>query len=67
MKIRQRWYRRARFLVVVLMAVALLGFGTTNISLGIIAEYLWRILDASRKRSTYIVDSVMNLSSESTP
>ena len=50
-----------------LMSVALLGFGTTNISLGIIAEYLWRILDASRKRSTYIVDSVVDLSSEGAP
>ncbi len=50
-----------------LMSVALLGFGTTNISLGIIAEYLWRILDASRKRRTYIVDSVVDLSTERMP
>lgn len=50
-----------------LMSVALLGFGTTNISLGIIAEYLWRILDASRSRRTYIVDSVVDLSRDGAP
>jgi dolichol-phosphate mannosyltransferase len=26
------------------------------ISLGVLGEYLWRTLDASRKRPTYIVD-----------
>ena len=34
----------------------LCGFGVTNISLGIIAEYLWRTLDASRKRPVFVVD-----------
>lgn len=37
------------------------GFGITNISLGIIAEYLWRAYDAARKRPVYIVSEVQNL------
>lgn len=32
-----------------------LGFGMTNISLGIIAEYLWRTYDAARGRPTFII------------
>lgn len=39
-----------------LMSVLTLGFGITNISLGIIAEYLWRTLDASRGRPVFIID-----------
>lgn len=41
-----------------LLAILLLGFGITNISLGIIAEYLWRALDASRKRKVFIIDEI---------
>jgi dolichol-phosphate mannosyltransferase len=37
------------------------GFGITNISLGIIAEYLWRTLDASRKRPVFIIDEIYEL------
>lgn len=33
-----------------------LGFGITNISLGIIAEYLWRTYDAAMKRPVFIID-----------
>lgn len=44
-----------------LMSILLVGFGITNISLGIIAEYLWRTLDASRKRPVFIVDEVIQL------
>ena len=36
-------------------SILALGFGITNISLGIIAEYLWRTLDVSRKRPVFIV------------
>lgn len=36
-------------------SILALGFGITNISLGIIAEYLWRTLDAARKRPVYII------------
>ncbi|MEO5563752.1 MAG: glycosyltransferase [Chitinophagaceae bacterium] len=42
-----------------LMSILLVGFGITNISLGIIAEYLWRTLDASRKRPVFIVDEIV--------
>lgn len=44
-----------------LMSILLVGFGITNISLGIIAEYLWRTLDASRKRPVFIVDEIIEL------
>ena len=43
------------------MSILTIGFGITNISLGIIAEYLWRTLDASRKRPLFIIDSVIQL------
>ena len=38
-----------------------LGFGLTNISLGIIAEYLWRTYDAARKRPVFIVSDVVDI------
>lgn len=41
-----------------LIILILLGFGSTNIMLGIIAEYLWRDLDASRNRPVFIIDKV---------
>jgi len=41
-----------------LMIILLFGFGITNISLGIIAEYLVRTLDAARERPTFITDEV---------
>lgn len=44
-----------------LMSILMIGFGITNISLGIIAEYLWRTLDASRKRPVFIVDEIIEL------
>ena len=44
-----------------LMSILLIGFGITNISLGIIAEYLWRTLDASRKRQVFIIDEIKDL------
>jgi len=37
----------------------MVGFGITNISLGIIAEYLWRTLDASRKRPVFVIDEII--------
>ena len=39
-------------------SILLIGFGITNISLGIISEYLVRTLDASRKRPVFIIDEV---------
>ncbi len=47
-----------------LLSILMIGFGTTNISLGIIAEYLWRTLDASRKRPVFIIDEVLEISKE---
>lgn len=44
-----------------LASLIALGFGITNISLGIIAEYLWRALDAARNRPVFIVDNVVSL------
>jgi len=44
-----------------LISVLLIGFGITNISLGIVAEYLWRTLDASRKRPAFIVDQIIEI------
>ena len=44
-----------------LISVLMIGFGITNISLGIIAEYLWRAFDAARARPPYILDSVEEL------
>jgi dolichol-phosphate mannosyltransferase len=44
-----------------LMSILMIGFGITNISLGIIAEYLWRTLDASRKRPVFIIDQIVEL------
>lgn len=44
-----------------LISILMLGFGLTNISLGIVAEYLWRTLDAARSRPVYIVDEVIDL------
>ena len=45
-----------------LVSILMMGFGLTNISLGIIAEYLWRTLDVSRKRKVFIVDEILELS-----
>jgi polyisoprenyl-phosphate glycosyltransferase len=44
-----------------LISILLIGFGITNISLGIIAEYIWRILDEARKRPKYIIEKKVNL------
>lgn len=43
-----------------LASILLMGFGITNVGLGVIAEYLWRTLDASRRRPVYIVDNVID-------
>ncbi len=47
-----------------LISVLLVGFGITNISLGIMAEYLWRTLDETRKRPNYIVEQELNFSNK---
>ncbi|MCR5544172.1 MAG: glycosyltransferase [Eubacterium sp.] len=45
-----------------LACIMAMGFGITNISLGIIAEYLWRAYDAARKRPVFLVSEVYDLS-----
>lgn len=35
-----------------------IGFGITNIALGIIAEYLWRTYDEARARPVFIIDEI---------
>lgn len=44
-----------------MISILMVGFGITNISLGIIAEYLWRTLDASRKRPVFVIDEIYDL------
>ncbi len=44
-----------------LISILSIGFGITNISLGIIAEYLWRTLDAARNRPVFIIDNIIEL------
>jgi dolichol-phosphate mannosyltransferase len=41
-----------------LISILMVGFGITNISLGIIAEYLWRTLDSARRRPVFIIDEI---------
>jgi hypothetical protein len=36
----------------------------TNISLGIIAEYLWRTFDAAKGRAAFIIDEIIDLKNE---
>ncbi len=38
-----------------IVSVLAIGFGVTNISLGIIAEYLWRIFDVSKHQVPFII------------
>ena len=47
-----------------LASIMALGFGITNISLGIIAEYLWRTYDAARKRPVFVISDIAILKSE---
>lgn len=44
-----------------LMSILMMGFGLTNISLGILAEYLWRTLDAARNRPVFLIDEIVEL------
>ncbi len=42
-----------------LMCIVLFGFGVVMLMLGIIGEYIWRALDASRNRPPFIIDEVV--------
>ncbi|MCR5618730.1 MAG: glycosyltransferase family 2 protein [Lachnospiraceae bacterium] len=41
-----------------LMCIVLLGFGMIMTMIGIIGEYIWRALDASRNRPPFIIDTI---------
>lgn len=47
-----------------LMCVLLFGLGLIMLMLGIIGEYIWRTLDASRNRPPYIVEEVKDKNSK---
>ncbi len=47
-----------------IMCVLLFGFGMLMLMLGIIGEYIWRVLDAARNRPTYIIDEIKDRDSE---
>ncbi|MCL2627421.1 MAG: glycosyltransferase [Oscillospiraceae bacterium] len=49
-----------------LASLILFSFGITNISLGIIAEYLWRTYDAARGRPAFILSDVQILKDDNT-
>lgn len=49
-----------------LVSILTLGFGITNISLGIIAEYLWRTLDSSRKRPVFLINEIFEINDKET-
>lgn len=49
-----------------LVSVLTIGFGITNISLGIIAEYLWRTLDAARERPVFLISEEISLETQAT-
>lgn len=49
-----------------LISLIIIGFGFTYIALGIIAEYLWRALDETRKRPKYIIEEKINFTSDLT-
>nr|MBQ8252091.1 glycosyltransferase [Lachnospiraceae bacterium] len=41
-----------------LMCVVLFSFGLMMLMLGILGEYVWRALDASRNRPPYLIDEI---------
>ena len=44
-----------------LICLLALGFGITNINLGIVAEYLWRTYDAARKRPCFVISDKITI------
>ena len=44
-----------------LASLLAIGFGITNISLGIVAEYLWRTFDAARSRPVFIISEIRGI------
>ncbi len=50
-----------------LIVVVLIASGTQLILLGILGEYLWRVLDETRKRPPFIVHKTLNIASTPNP
>lgn len=48
-----------------LMCVVLFGFGVMMLMMGILGEYVWRALDASRNRPPFLIDEVIESGRES--
>lgn len=48
-----------------LMCIMLFGFGLLMLMMGILGEYVWRALDASRNRPPFLIDEVREKASES--
>lgn len=42
-----------------LMCIVLFGFGLMMLMMGILGEYVWRALDASRNRPPFLIDEIM--------
>lgn len=49
-----------------LMCVVLFSFGCMMLMMGILGEYVWRALDASRNRPPYLIDEIREAESGST-
>lgn len=47
-----------------LISIILIGFGVTNLSIGVLSEYLVRTLDAARNRPAFIVDEIYDAKGE---
>lgn len=47
-----------------MISILLLGFGVTNMSLGVIAEYVGRTLEATQNKPVFMVDEIMEINSE---
>lgn len=45
----------------IIITILLAGLGLTNLSIGIIGEYLWRTYEVVRQKKIYIIDSVVEL------
>jgi dolichol-phosphate mannosyltransferase len=51
----------------IVVSILLIGFGFNGISLGVIAEYVWRTLQAARNRPAFIVDEMESISKGKAP
>jgi dolichol-phosphate mannosyltransferase len=50
-----------------LIVVVLVASGTQLILIGILGEYLWRVLDETRKRPPFIVHKMVNIDAQREP